>query len=50
MTGTDLCAHPADDARRSLALATRILGNVVTVDDERAKLSCIARTAARVWR
>jgi 5-methyltetrahydropteroyltriglutamate--homocysteine methyltransferase len=30
--------------------ASSILGNEVTVDDERAKLACIARTAARVWR
>jgi 5-methyltetrahydropteroyltriglutamate--homocysteine methyltransferase len=29
--------------------ASSILGNDVTVDDERAKLTCIARTAARVW-
>jgi 5-methyltetrahydropteroyltriglutamate--homocysteine methyltransferase len=30
--------------------ASSILGNLVTVDDERAKLACLARTAARVWR
>jgi len=29
--------------------ATSVLGNALTVDDERAKLETIARTAARVW-
>jgi 5-methyltetrahydropteroyltriglutamate--homocysteine methyltransferase len=29
--------------------ASSILGNEVTVDDERTKLTCIARTAARIW-
>jgi methionine synthase II (cobalamin-independent) len=29
--------------------ATSVVGNAVTVDDERAKLRAIAETAARVW-
>jgi 5-methyltetrahydropteroyltriglutamate--homocysteine methyltransferase len=29
--------------------ATSILGNALSVDDERAKLETIAATAARVW-
>jgi methionine synthase II (cobalamin-independent) len=29
--------------------ATSIVGNAVTIDDQRAKLETLARTAARVW-
>jgi 5-methyltetrahydropteroyltriglutamate--homocysteine methyltransferase len=29
--------------------ATSVLGNALTVDDEKAKLGLVARTARRVW-
>jgi 5-methyltetrahydropteroyltriglutamate--homocysteine methyltransferase len=29
--------------------ASSILGNELTIEDQRAKLACVARTAARVW-
>jgi 5-methyltetrahydropteroyltriglutamate--homocysteine methyltransferase len=30
--------------------ATSVIGNAITVDDERTKLTTIARTAQAVWR
>ncbi len=46
-------AHHMDLERLGLSpqcgFATSIIGNSITVEDEKAKLSAIAQTARRVW-